>query len=233
MVLFALWAFAANADAWDDLKKSFTTVYTSKNISFEVDVKMYNSLVDKSPQLNINCSSYKKDKNFYSSFMGRITICNYQTKEMMEVDENHKTIIYSIIPESHKTDTIKLPKSSSRLLHLDTSFLTNSKATYLERTSSSTIIEIKPSSTSPYKSIQITLDSKSYLLKKIEYFPKKQENSVYYEHVVVDYRFNTSGLISDDIFKTHKYISRKGNEVKLKPAYLSYKLKNQLKPNKK
>ena len=233
IILFLALAQMARADAYEDFKKSFQTAFGYKNISFTVSVKMFNTLTDKKPQLQLQCYSIKKENNYFSSFMGKTTIFNFLTKELVEVNDRDKTITFSIIQEKTKPDTLLLPKSAKMSFQADTSFATNGLFTYLEKGPDVTVIEIKPPKSSPYKSVRISIDNKTYLFKKIEYFPRKQEEVNNYEHIVIDYSFDISGKVSDDVFKVNKYISRKGLEVKPKPSYAAYTIKNQMKPNKK
>jgi outer membrane lipoprotein-sorting protein len=224
------------ADAMDDLKKSIEFLSKYENLTFKVDVKMYAKVQDKIPQMSAICNSVKKGKNYYANFMGRTTIYNYQTMEILEISDPTKTMIYSEIPRDSKIDTVNLNLGNNKaqsIFKFDTTSVAGGKASYKLNNDKVIVIELKPGKESPYKSMQFTIDKKNMQFRRLEYFLKGDEKSQSMEYIDIEYSFNSNAKISDDIFNIKKYVTKKGDTISPKKAYLNYKVKKQLAPNNK
>lgn len=229
IVVFFSITFSVYSDEWADLNKVFGKMYSLESFSFSLEVKLYKKNSDLKPELDYKGEARKKGKNFFSSIMGKSVMYNEITKELLHINDDSKTIVYS---KNLNKDTLKkMSLTQKQVFQLDSAMFANCSARYLSNADNLISIEFTTTKNSKYKNIIIEIDPKTFLLKKVTYYPNAKNGSLEYSKVEISYsNFSINENIEVSYFDTEKYVSVNGNDVKLKPAYKNYKLVNQLKP---
>ena len=156
-------------------------------------------------------------------------IYNEKSRELINVNNNGKVIVYSKASGTVKKDT--LMPTQQQMFQIDSAIFSNCAAKYIEKNELVTCIELSPKKDSQYTSIRIIYDSKTLFFRKIEFYPKKMEGVDPYEKIEVAYlNFSSSPNTGDEYFSAKKFVVIDGEKVSLKPVYKNYKLINQTKP---
>lgn len=234
-ILFIIVSFLgciARATAWDDIHKCFDGIYHLPSFSFSFEFSMYKAAGDKTAAEAYTGEAVKEGKNYYSSFMGRSVIYNDANKDLVYINDNSKTLIYSTSVQDKKSAS---PQPTTKdLLQLDSAIFANATAEYIQNDASALIIEIRPKNSPAYKSIIIEISPADFMLKRVAYTMKKQDGYTFFDHMEVRYTHFTSSAAAvhkkESIFDTRRFLSIRGKEVTAEGPYKKYKLINQLKP---
>lgn len=205
----------------ETLRAMYSNYNTMESLQMNVSVQLFRLSNDNAPMQQSQGKVFKDGFNYYSEMMGRTTLINKRCAVI--IDNNNKVLLYSE-PEGKASKE----KESTEVLP-DSVLFGTGKLKTVSNKNNLHCIEIVNDKDAQYRKIEMTINTLTKTLERIDYYfkPSEGRNPVFEKMTIIYSGIVINGKVSEDIFSEKKYISVSRDKITGLGKYAAYEIIDQ------
>lgn len=192
----------------------------ASSFTMNVQMDMFMGTNDVTPIQSHSGEACKSGNLYYSSIMGKTTVCNKECTVF--IDDGEKTIIYSKNPDDNKRNN----EPVESIVPDTADFGKQASYTFGKGTSTGSRIVIVPVDQSLYKKIEMVVNKTSFVLEELVYYYSDNEDfSSSLTSVRIRYTsVQLNAVVPSSKFSEKSFVTRKSGKLTGVGKYAAYKV---------